>query len=309
MQPGIDLVTVGHILVDIRIQVDHIPGPDDEATITRETRGVGGSAANVAIAARRLGAASGVVAKIGLDDFGRIAVDGLMRERVDITGLSVSLTRRTGFSIVSMDSGGSITIYSYKGAAEDLRPEDLPANQIGRARHVHIASLRPDTALEAARLARSRGSTVSWDPGRVLARRGLRSLSGTISLVDMVFANRREAESLTGVSDYRAAAREIMKLGPRIVVMKLGEEGAYILHEEGELMVPVFRPEKVVDTTGAGDTFAAGLIVGLQRGYNIEKAGVYASLAASIKVSRLGSHEAPTHSEVLVRARQLGLDF
>ena len=305
----IDLVTVGHILVDIRIQVDHIPGPDDEARITRETRGVGGSAANVAIAARRLGVASGVVAKIGLDDFGRIAVDGLMREGVDITGLSVSLTRRTGFSIVAMNPQGSIAIYSYKGAAEELEPRDLPVHILSRARHVHIASLRIDTSLEAAKAARRAGATISWDPGRVLAKKGLQELSAMVRSVDIVLVNRREAESLAGVDDPVEAARRIQGLGPGIVVVKLGGEGALILYKGRVYRIRAFRPERVVDTTGAGDAFAAGLIVGLLRGYDVEKAGLYASLVASLKVARLGSHEAPTKDEVLEAAGRVGLEL
>ncbi len=305
----LDILTIGHILVDIRIQVDHIPGPDDEARIIMETRGVGGSAANVAIAAKRLGATSGVVAKIGLDDFGRIAVDGLMREGVDITGLSVSLTRRTGFSIVSMNPQGSIAIYSYKGAAEGLEPMDLPVHLLSRARHVHIASLRPDTSLEAAKAARMAGTTVSWDPGRVLARRGLQRLSEMIRNVDIVLVNRREAESLTGVGGPVEAARLIHDLGPTMVVVKLGGEGALILHKGRVYRVRAFKPERVVDTTGAGDAFAAGLMVGLLRGYSVEKAGIYASLVASLKVARLGSHEAPSQGEVLEAARRAGLEL
>ena len=250
-----------------------------------------------------------MIAKIGLDDFGRMAVDGLMREGVDITGLSVSLTKRTGFSIVARDRNGSITIYSYKGAAEDLHPEDVNRSIISSARHIHIASLRPDTTLKAIEEAVKEGVTVSWDPGRVLSRRGLDQLASIVSRVDIVFVNRAEARNLTGASDYREAARLIRRLGPKIVVVKLGGEGAYILHEEGEEFIPAVKPEKVVDTTGAGDSYAAGFIVGLLRGYSVEKAGIYAALVASLKVSRLGSHEAPSHDEVLEAAGRVGLEL
>ncbi len=208
-------VSVGHVLVDLRVQVDRLPGVDEEAVIRDETRGVGGSAANVAVVLRRLGIQSGVIGKIGLDDFGRIAVDNLMREGVVISGLRVSLQDRTGFSIVVRDREGSITIYSYKGAAETLEPAELDENIIGKSRHVHVASLRPDTTLRTLEIAKKHSTTVSWDPGRVLSRMGAERLATIISSVDIVFVNREEARNLTGSHDYRQAARQLIKLGPK----------------------------------------------------------------------------------------------
>ncbi|BAA78921.1 ATP-dependent 6-phosphofructokinase [Aeropyrum pernix K1] len=305
----VQAVAVGHALVDLRLYVERIPGVDEEAVIKDETRSVGGSAANVAVVLRRLGVQSGIIGKIGLDDFGRIAVDNLMREGVDISGLRVSLRDRTGFSVVVRDKEGSITIYSFKGAAEKLEPGEIDADAIGRSKHVHVASLRPDTTLKTVEIAKKRSITVSWDPGRVLSKMGAERLANIISKVDIIFVNRNEAKNLTGYHDYRQAARHLKKLGPKIVVIKLGASGSYILYSDGEVFVPAIKPERVVDTTGAGDSYAAGFIAGLLRGYTIEKASLYATIVASIKVSRLGSNAAPSHEEVVEKARELGVEI
>ena len=308
-EKSIDVVTVGHVLVDLRFLVDRFPGPDEEARILDEKRGVGGSAANVAIAVRRLGLRSAVIAKVGLDSFARIAVDELLKEGVDISGLKISPLSATGFSVVVRDSQGRIIIYGFKGASEELEPRDVDISLIERARFVHIPSLRPDTTLYVAEQAKRLGKEISWDPGRVLASLGLDRLRDVIKLVDIVLANKREVALLTGIEDYKRAARVIKSLGPRIVIVKKGAEGAYALSDEGEMELPAFPAPRVVDTTGAGDAFAAGLLVALARGYSLDRALRYASAVAALKVSRLGSHAVPTHSEVLDYAKRYGLSI
>jgi len=304
---AVDVVAVGHVLVDLRFLVDRFPGPDEEARILDERRGVGGSAANVAIAVRRLGHSSAVIAKVGLDSFARVAVDDLIREGVDISGIRVSPTSPTGFSVVVRDRGGRIIIYGFKGASEELEPREVDEELIGRARCVHIASLRPDTSLHIARRARELGKIVSWDPGRVLASMGLPKLSRLLENVDIVLVNRYEAKEMTGADRYEEAAKVVAEHGPWAVVVKLGADGCYALVRNRVLRLPAYPVEKVVDTTGAGDAFAAGLLVGLVRGWSFEDSLHHASIVAALKVARLGSHAAPRKEEVMQYAEKIGV--
>ena len=293
-----DVVTVGHVLADIRFMVDEFIGPDEEGVILEQSRGVGGSAANVAIGVRRLGLSSAIIAKVGFDSFGRIAVDELMKEGVDISGLKVSFSS-TGFTIVIIDNKGQICLYGYKGASEELEPCDINVDIIEKTKYVHIASLRLDTSIEAAKKAKEHGKMVSWDPGRVQSKAGLQKLRDLIKHVDIVLANEEEVRDITGEADYKKAAEVIGELGPRLVVVKRGARGAYVLSKKECLEVPPLKPPKIVDTTGAGDAFAAGLLVGLARGYELSKALTYASATAVLKIAKLGSHETPTHDEVI----------
>lgn len=304
----LDVVTVGHVLVDIRLLVDRFPGPDEEARILQENRGVGGSAANVAIAVRRLGLKSATIAKIGLDGFGKIAVEELLREKVDVSGLKISPTLPTGFSIVARDSMGRIVIYGFKGAAENLEQEEIDRELIKKAKYVHISSLRPDTSVYVAKLAKKLGRKVSWDPGRRLASMGIVKLEDLVKHVDIVFANKREIQLLTGIWNYRKAAYEISKLGPEIVIVKKGAEGAYMQMENMELDIPAYKPPKIVDTTGAGDAFAAGFLTALIRNRNPSKALKYAAIVAALKISKLGSHTTPTLQEITEYIKQLSIE-
>lgn len=294
----IDVVTVGHVLLDIRFLVNRFVGPDEEGVILKETRGVGGSAANVAIGVRRLGFKSAIIAKVGFDPFGRIAVEELMKEGVDLSGLRVGFGA-TGFSIVIIDKQGRIIIYGFKGSSEELTPQEVDLNIIKNSRHVHIASLRLDTSVRVAKIANELGKTVSWDPGRVLSMTGLERLKEIIRYTDIVLANEEEVRAMTGENDYRVAAKILRSLGPRLVIVKRGPNGVYVYSHEGCFSVASLKPPKIIDTTGAGNAFAAGLITAFFRGYNVKEVVKYAIAAATLKISRLGSHEIPTHSEVI----------
>jgi len=296
-----DLVAVGHALVDIRIVVDKFPGPDEEARVLNQVWGGGGSAVNVSIDGARLGLKTAIVAKIGFDSFGRIVVDELLREGVDITGLRVSSKGQTGFTIVVIDRNGDILMYGFKGVAEELEPSDVVDDIVANAKFVHIASLRIDTSIRAAEIAKKSNAKVSWDPGRVLATKGVKELEKLIKLVDIVALNNKEAAALTGLKpeEYKEAAKIIKELGPELVAVKLGPRGVYALGNDVNEEVPAVKVDRVVDTTGAGDAFAAGLIAGLVRGYTTRKALLYANAVAALKITKLGSHEAPTHQAVV----------
>lgn len=294
----VDVIAVGHALVDIRIVVREFPQSDQESPVLEQNWGAGGSAVNVAIGVRRLGMLSAIAAKIGFDSFGRIVVDELLREGVDMSGLRISWGR-TGFTIVGIDSRGEVIMYSFKGSAEDLEPHEIDENLVKKARHMHVASLRIDTSARALELAKKHGLTTSWDPGRLLSKKGVEALRGILSMVDIVMLNNSEAYNMTGERDYTKAAEIIRNTGPGTVIIKLGSEGVYIVSNEYVGKIPAIGVEKVIDTTGAGDAFAAGYISGMLRGYSVKKAAVYANAVAAMKITRLGSHEMPTHDEVI----------
>ncbi len=297
---GYDVVTLGHALVDIRFIVDRFVGPDEETAIIKQTRSVGGSAANVAIDVSRLGGSAATIIKVGLDGFGRLIIDELMREKVDVSGVKVCLGD-TGFTVVIIDREGRVKMYGFKGAAEKLEPDDVDERIISRGKYLHIASLRLDTSLKGAKIAKKRGLIVSWDPGRRQAQHGLEYYRELLRLTDVVLVNRLEAKYLTGREDYREAARIIAEMGPSIVVVKRGGDGVYVYDagNKEEIDLPAFKVPRVVDTTGAGDAFAAGLLLGLSRGYNLRKAVVYANAVAALKIMHLGSHHVPSHEEVI----------
>ncbi len=298
-----DVVTIGHILMDMRVLVDEFATPDKEATVYDIKYGAGGSAANTAVGVVRLGRKASVIAKVGMDNFGRLVLEEVMTKGVDISGVKIKVGGDTGFTIVLINSRGEIIMYGYKGVSEELLPEEIDKEIIEKAKHVHIASLRIDTAVHAARIARELDKKVSWDPGRRIARMGLEKLSEIIGLSNIVLLNEKEAEEMTGYKDYHKAAQAIRDRGAEIVIVKRGEKGVYALAEDCEIELPAYKV-KAVDTTGAGDSFAAGLIVSLLEGRELREALEFANATAALKVTRLGAQVIPTRDEVEIFLRQ-----
>ena len=300
------MVTVGHILLDLRFCVERFAAADRESPITSQSHSVGGSAANVAIGVRRLGGLSKVIGKVGFDDFGKSALEDLAREGVDISNVRIdALGGRTGFTVVIIDSQGQIAMYGFKGAAEELLPDEVAPQAVSNARFMHIASLRLDTSVHAARLAKEKGITVTWDPGRVQAQLGLEKLKPIVSLSDIVFPNEHEARAITGEEDIDRAVDTLLSAGPKIVVVKRGARGVYVATQEQRFEVPAYLPGRVVDTTGAGDALVAGMIVGLKK-YGLRDAARFATIVAGMKVTRLGSHEIPRLEEVEAEMLRIG---
>jgi len=283
-----DVVTVGHILTDIRIRTEEFATPDKESRVIDLEYGPGGSAANSAIAAVKLGKRASVLAKVGMDDFGKLALESIMREGVDISGVKIKVGGRTGFTIVIINSKGEIMMYGYKGTSEEYSPDELDERVIKNAKHMHIASLRLDTTKKALEIAKDSGLSTTFDPGRRLSRLGITAFHDIIEYVDYLLINVKEFEMLTGTTDVNRGLEILHKNGCRNVIIKLGGKGALYDGEYGRISVSAFDVP-VLDTTGAGDAFASGFFVALLDGANVEEALIFASATAALKVRTLGA--------------------
>ncbi|ESQ26641.1 MAG: Sugar kinase, ribokinase family [uncultured Acidilobus sp. JCHS] len=296
-QKDLDVVAVGHSLIDLRFTVNKFAAPDEEAEILEQSTGPGGSAVNVALIASKLGGRSGIITKVGLDHFGRQVVEELLRHKVDISGLRIGFGS-TGFSVLMIDKEGNLILYGFKGCAERLEPDEIDEKVVGRAKFIHIASLRPDTSIRAAVRAKELDALVSWDPGRRLSMAGLKALRGLVKFTDVVELNSRECANLTGVRDPVACAAEIQKVGPSTVIVKMGPRGLYALSDDFTGYMPAFRVDVVRDSTGSGDAFAAALLLRLSRGDKLKDALIYAQAVAALKVTMLGANEIPPLEEI-----------
>ncbi|MGC8566508.1 MAG: carbohydrate kinase family protein [Caldisphaera sp.] len=295
---NIDVVAVGHALMDLRFIVERFASPDEEADIMEQSTGPGGSAVNAALNVSKLGGVSAILAKVGLDTFGRSIVEELMKYKVDISGLKICF-EETGFSIVMIDQSGNISIYGFKGCAEKFMPNDIDEDIISRSKYIHIASLRPDTSIRAAVIAKENNSLISWDPGRRLSMRGLKELKSLIKLTDIVLLNENECKNLTGLNDPEKCSNLLRGIGPEMIIVKMGPKGLYANSEEFTGYMPAFRVKDVRDSTGSGDAFASAFLLSLSRGEKMKDALEYAQAVAALKVTRLGANAIPTHDEAI----------
>ncbi len=265
-----DVVSCGELLIDfvaLRRGVRLAEAPAFR-------RAAGGAPANVAVGVARLGHRAAFLGQVGDDDFGRYLAEVLRRASVDVRGLRFTAAARTALAFVSLRADGERDFLFYRHPSADMlwRPEDVDHEVVRATRIFHFGSISligepvRSATLTALAEARAHGALVSYDPNLRLAlwpsaeaaREGI--LLGWRE-ADLVKLSEDELVFLTG-SPNPAAVRQLWHERLRLVVVTRGAAGCTYITSEGSGTVPGFSVP-VVDTTGAGDGFVAGLLVGL----------------------------------------------
>jgi sugar/nucleoside kinase (ribokinase family) len=293
-EPGTILV-LGDLMVDVLalLRGPLVPASDSPGSIGM--RG-GGSAANTACWLASIGADALFLGAVGDDLPGREAVEALHAAGVR-TALKTDPLRPTGTVIVLVDPQGERTMVPDAGANSGLRPHDLPEPEFQPGRHLHLSGytlLNPDSrpaGVAALRLAQAHGMTTSVDVASAgpLAAVGPDRFLDWIGSPFMLFANRDEAAVLTGIDDPAEATRALTELCDQVVV-KLGADGV-VRHDalfDRTVHVPAVPVDEVVDTTGAGDAFAAGYLGAWMRDADAEVALAAGCALAAKAITRVG---------------------
>lgn len=262
------LCVVGDYAWDVLIQANSslLQGGDSFGEVALAP---GGSAANVAVWARRCGFAVDFVGKIGRDRFGQLAVEDLDREGVT-AHLVASDAHLTGSVAVFVDPSGERSMVSGRGADFFLLASELPDSVVSAADHVHVNGWSVFTdppraaALRCAELAHRSGATVSFDPSsfQLIAESGVDLFLGWAQALqpNLVLPNFEEGKVLTGLTEPAPIARRLAELFVgATVVLKLDADGALVFHD-GELTKIDPATDKLVDATGAGDSFAGAYL-------------------------------------------------
>lgn len=264
------VVCAGHINWDIRFRVDRLPAPDDEALIYDRSASGGGSAANVAVDLSGLDVETRMFGSVGNDDPGRRALAGLREAGVDPFVTVVEDTETTTKYIL-IDADGEVALLGTDGANEAIDPDEISPSLLEGADCVHLTGQRPDTAHRIAELATERDVLVSFDPGRRLSDR---DFTDALSLTDLLFVNDRETELVDVSVPYQ--------------LTKHGAAGATYEGPDGEFSHSGFDVESVVDTTGAGDAFAAGFLSSWLSDRDPEQALAVANACGALAASTYG---------------------
>ncbi|HEX5630849.1 MAG TPA: carbohydrate kinase family protein [Acidimicrobiia bacterium] len=261
----------------------------------------GGSAANVAVWAARCGLPSHFIGKIGRDRFGLLAQEDLDAEGVQRHFVE-SDNHSTGAVGVFVDHTGERSMVSGHGADFFLLPSELPRGVITAANHLHLSAWSFFTdppraaAREAARLAQRAGATLSFDPAsfQMIGEMGVSEfidVTGDLG-IDFLLPNKEEGQMLTGEDEPEAIARRLEELYPgALVILKLDADGALVLNEEVRLIPP--GPNKLVDATGAGDSFAGAFLAHYLRSGDLMAAATFATLLSSWVIEHIGARPAP----------------
>ncbi len=325
-----DVLGIGNAIFDVLVQTDEgflaahgmtkggmaLIDEARAASIYRDmgpaTKMSGGSAANTIVGIASLGARAAYVGKVRDDQIGRLYTHDIRAAGVAFETAPAPSGPATGCSYILVTPDGERTMNTYLGAAQELKPADIDAAEIAASTIVYLEGYLWDP--KEAKNAFVKASTIAHNAGRQVAL----TLSDSFCVdryrdefvdlmrkgtVDLIFANESELHSLYQTSDFDTALKQL-RSDTRLGVVTRSEKGCVVASKDGVIAVPAFPIDRIVDTTGAGDLFAAGFLFGLVRGAGHENAGRLGALAAAEVIQHIGARPQVSLKEL---ARKAGL--
>jgi sugar/nucleoside kinase (ribokinase family) len=317
-----DVIGVGALNVDLFYKVPSLtlaghvfePGEEivgDEELFTNVSRALaaqepvarsgGGSAANTVFALSRMGYTTGFLGVTGKDEGSKFLLSSM--EGVDVghvkkykkAGVCISLLADGERSLLAMPNSNDF----FSFIAEDV-------GYLNSSKFVHLSSFSSDSALLLQKQLLElleEDVYISFAPGEKYARRGLDQIEDMIGRSRIVFVNEREMTMLTGTGP-KEGSKTLLDLGAKVVVCTLGREGSLITTYNSSITEPA-RKAGVVDTTGAGDVYAAGFLAGYLDGATLEVCGRIGASASALSVSSYGREAYPDERFLRKFAKEL----
>lgn len=305
------IIGMGNALVDVLVRIDddslleklHLPKgsmqliqEDTLSEIRKYTSGMkihrstGGSAGNTVCALAALGANPGFIGKVGQDETGAFFGDTLRQRGVNALLATCDLPSGIAATFISTD--GERTFGTYLGAAATLRAEDLSRKMFAGYNYLYIEGYLlqdHDLMLRAVQLAKEEGLQVCLDMASYNVVEAERDFFDQliVKYVDIVFANESEALAYTGKTPHEALEEIASKCS--IAVVKTGKEGSLVKKGTEVIQLLSCPVDNVLDTTGAGDFYAAGFMYGLTCGYSLEKCVQISTILATAVIQEVGT--------------------
>lgn len=295
-----DITVIGAAIIDI------LAGPVSASVFQTGSQAMeqtkmsfGGDALNEAVALSRMGKRVQLISKVGKDEAGARVLDyieanGLSKENVIVEDGLI-----TGMNIVLLDEKGErYFLTNPSSSLRKLGEVDVLSQLDEAADIVCFASIFVSPLLDLEAMERI-FKVIKSKPGRILvadmtkAKKGekLEDLTRILPYIDYILPNHEEISLLTGEMDPEVNAKLLVEAGASCAVVKCGSKGCIIQTKEESLYISAYPVEHVVDTTGAGDCFAAGFLYALSCGYSLENCGKFACATASCAVEAVGATE------------------
>jgi ribokinase len=298
------ITVVGSFAVGLTLRAPRFPVAGETLIGSDFDMGPGGKGSNQAVGAARLGAESHLVAVIGADSFGEVALELYRREMVDAAHVRRTAERNTGVGFITLNAAGENQIVLDMGANHLLAPQDVErAEDLIAASDavLSVLEINPATAAHAMALARRHGviSILNPAPAQALG-------DDLLSAVDVLTPNESELRILSGLAPDDPTgtlelAHRLQRRGVRHLVVTRGSQGALVVGADGATHQVPGASVDVVDTTGAGDAFTSALAVALAEKQPLLEAVRFATIAGALACTRLGVIPAlPTRAEVEV---------
>ncbi len=283
-----DILGIGDADVDIMVAVKNFPQSGQKSSGKIIGKFPGGMVANLLSAASAFGSKCHGILCTGDDAFGQITLEDLRKRGIDLSGTVIRKGEDTYFTTNCIAPDGEKrmilcfgnAIYPY---ASEVSDEDLQNASI-----VHMTGNHMKLSIPIAERAKALGCCVSLDLERLQSQTNKDDVSTLLSLADIVFPNEEGLFSYVEGSSIAQCAHRLLDMGPQIVVVTEGSRGAEVFTKDFSFQVPAFQT-KVLDTTGAGDTFNGTFLACLCRDMGLRDSLLMASAAASEQITQVGA--------------------
>jgi len=268
---------------DYLVHVDRIPQPNTIARLLEHSWQFGGNAATAIVAAAREGLSAGIMGTVGDDANGEAQKVDFIRHGVDVSHLLVRKGMPTGYAIcLSDEETNGRSFLTSRNRPAPLTPEELDMAYLGTAKYL-LLDVNTPAARKAARAILDSGGEVMFD-----ASIWTHEQEEMLSFSSIYITSEFYWKERYGGGDIFECCRDMIARGPHTVIFTLGAQGCAGLGPGGSFRLPAFPVPRVVDTTGAGDTFHGAYIAGLERGLDPEGCARWASAASAIKCNAIG---------------------
>ena len=294
---ALDVICAGAAIVDILLQpvskniFDTESYPLDSIAMT-----IGGDAINEAVILSRLGHKTALMSMVGVDPAGAFVRDTCHKNGIDDRSLRTDPQVTTSINVGLVTQDGERTfVTNRRGSLWRMTAADIDVSRFSEARLLSFASIFNEPLLDGRSLrkifqaAKAVGLTVCADMIRPRFNETLEDIAMALDYVDYFFPNYDEAVLLTGKTAPEEIADAFLSCGVKNIIVKLGKQGCYIKNQQFAETVPAVQGIHAVDTTGAGDNFAAGFISGLLQGSSLMDCGRLANATAAVSVQSVGA--------------------
>ena len=290
-----DVLCVGQMVADILVQgADAVDFSVDTTRVDKISIQSGGDCLNTAIDLSLLGSKVGFTGVLGSDVLGRFLLDTARSKKIDARGVKVKDGVSTSSVIVLINSSGERVFLYYGGSNDRFSFQNIDPSLIEECRIVHVGGTYQlpffdgEGAEKLFRLAKARGKMTSMDVTWDTSGRWMNTIEPCLPFLDLFLPSIGEAEKITGESQPEKMARVLKNKGVKHVAIKLGKRGCYVDAFGERFFQPAFDVE-AVDTTGAGDAFVSGMLIGILRGWDIRRTAEFACAVSANCIQSLGA--------------------
>jgi sugar/nucleoside kinase (ribokinase family) len=262
---------------------------------TLKSKSGGGSAANTIVALARMGFQTKFIGKVGEDEEGDFLLGNLRPVQTDW----IRRGQRSGICLVILDRHQDRFLFVRGNANNSLGIDEIDLNALIDISWVHLTSFTGEPPFEAQKFLLShlgKSVKVSLDPGEIYAKKGFEKILPLIKRSHILFVTEEEVRLLTG-RDLSAGARQLIEIGPFVLVCKKGKQGSHVFTQQGDFEISAPQVE-VVDNTGAGDVYNAGFLAGVFLGKSLEESALFATKIAAKSVTGYGRDRYPRKEDL-----------